>query len=197
MHTDASSRGYGAILLHKINNRPHVVEYFSKAASLVESRYHSYELETLAVVLAVKHFRYYLLGINFVVFTDCNSLKASPMVQRWWAYLQSFTFDLQYREGKRMAHVDFFSRNLTSVDVIATKCKISEKRVNLAEISSNWLLAEQRQDSEKVNIVNKLKDYSLAADVAKTYELRGGILYRKIQRNGRTRSLSIVPRSFR
>lgn len=149
VHTDASSRGYGAILLHKINNRPHVVEYFSKAASLVESRYHSYELETLAVVLAVKHFRHYLLGRNFVVFTDCNSLKASrtkldlsPRVQRWWAYLQSFTFDLQYREGKRMAHVDFFSRNLTSANVIATKCKIPEKRVNLAEISSNWLLAE-------------------------------------------------------
>lgn len=50
LHTDASSRRCGAILLHKINNRPHVVEYLSKAASLVESRYHSYELETLAVV---------------------------------------------------------------------------------------------------------------------------------------------------
>lgn len=86
---------------------------------------------------------------------------------------------------------------MTSADVIATKCKIPEKRVNLAEISSNWLLAEQRQDSEIVDIVNKLKDYSLPPDVAKTYELRGGILYRKIQRNGRTRSLSIVPRSFR
>jgi len=204
LHTDASSRGYGAILLHKINNKSHVIEYFSKAASPAESRYHSYELETLAVVLSIKHFRHYLLGRNFVVFTDCNSLKASrtkhdlsPRAQRWWAYLQSFTFELQYREGKRMAHADFFSRNLPSTKLLATNCKASEKRVCLAEISNNWLLAEQRQDSEIVSIVKKLKDNSLSIDVAKTYELRAGILYRKIQRNGRTRSLAIVPRVFR
>lgn len=73
-----------------------------------------------------------------------------------------------------MAHVDFFFPTP----------KVLEKRIHLAEISSNWLLAEQRQDFEIVNIVNKLKNNSLAEDVAKTYELRGGILYRKIQRNG-------------
>jgi len=84
-----------------------------------------------------------------------------------------------------------------SADLSTTTPKVLEKRINLAEISSNWLLAEQRQDLEIVNIVNKLKDNSLAEDVAKTYELRGGILYRKIQRNGRTRSLSIVPKVFR
>lgn len=35
LHTDANSRGYGAILLHIIN-RSHVIEYFSKAASSAE-----------------------------------------------------------------------------------------------------------------------------------------------------------------
>jgi len=203
LHTDASARGYGAILLHRIDNRPHVVEFFSKAASPAESRYHSYELETLAVVMAIKHFRHYLTGRDFVVFTDCNSLKASrnkrdlsPRAQRWWAYLQSFSFELQYREGKRMAHADFFSRNLPTADEIDAR-KVSEKRINLAEISSDWLMAEQRKDPDIINIVNKLKDNSLAEDIAKTYELRAGIIYRKIQRNGRTRSLPIVPRSFR
>jgi len=118
LHTDASAMGYGAILLHRIEGKPHVVEYYSKTTSSCESRYTSYELETLAVVNAVKHFRHYLHGRKFVVFTDCNSLKSSrnkiellPRVYRWWAYLQSFEFDIQYREGKRMAHVDFLSRN--------------------------------------------------------------------------------------
>jgi len=43
LHTDASFVGYGAILLHRINSKPHVVEYFSRATSPCESRYTSYE----------------------------------------------------------------------------------------------------------------------------------------------------------
>jgi hypothetical protein len=77
LHTDASSDGYGAILMHKVEGKNRVVEYYSKRTSPAESRYHSYELETLAVVNAVKHFRHYLHGRKFLVVTDCNSLKAS------------------------------------------------------------------------------------------------------------------------
>jgi len=64
---------------------------------------------------------------------------------------------------------------------------IEENRVNLDEISSNALIAEQRRESE---IVSKLKDFSLAEDIAKTNELRAEVLYRKIQ------STEVVPRSF-
>lgn len=118
LHTDASSVGYGAILLHRIEQKPRVIEYFSKMTFSGESRYHSYELETLAVYKSIKHFRHYLHGRHFVVLTDCNSLKASrtkveltPRVHRLWSSLQSFEFDIQYRPGERMAHVDFLSRN--------------------------------------------------------------------------------------
>lgn len=204
LHTDASCSGYGAILLHKIDGKPQVIEYYSKTTSPAESRYHSYELETLAVVNSIKYFQHYLLGRNFTVFTDCNTLKASrnkqdltPRAQRWWAYLQSFTFEIQYREGKRMAHVDFLSRNPILPKSISAVKVIEEKMVNLAEISSNWLIAEQRRDSDIAEIVSKLKDFSLAEDIAITYELRAELLYRKIQRNGRTRCLPVVPRSFR
>jgi hypothetical protein len=115
LHTDASAQGYGAILMHKVEGKPRVIEYYSKRTSPAESRYYSYELETLAVVNAIKRFRHYLHGRTFLVVTDCNSLKASSnkvqlndRVHRWWAYLQTFDFDIVYREGKRMAHVDFF-----------------------------------------------------------------------------------------
>uniref|UniRef100_A0A6M2DDL8 RNA-directed DNA polymerase n=1 Tax=Xenopsylla cheopis TaxID=163159 RepID=A0A6M2DDL8_XENCH len=104
LHTDASSEGYGAVLMQKVNHENRVVEYFSKRTSSAESRYHSYELETLAVVNSVKHFRHYLHGREFLVVTDCNSLKASrnkinlnDRVHRWWAYLQAFSFDIMYR----------------------------------------------------------------------------------------------------
>jgi len=67
LHTDASSIGYGAILLHRINSKPHVVEYFSRETSPCASKNTSYELETLAVLNAVKHFRHYLHGRKLVI----------------------------------------------------------------------------------------------------------------------------------
>ncbi|CAB0015346.1 unnamed protein product [Nesidiocoris tenuis] len=82
LHTDASSVGFGAILIHKVEGRPHVVEYFSKRTTPAESKYHSYELETLAVKYAVEHFRQYLMGNRFTVVTDCNSLRASRAKKR-------------------------------------------------------------------------------------------------------------------
>lgn len=140
LHTDASAEGYGAILIQKINNKQHVIEYFSRRTSRCESKYHSYELETLAVVNAIKHFRHYLQNQKFLVVTDCNAVKASktkrdltPRVHRWWCFLQAFEFDIEYRQGKRMEHVDFLSRN--PLPLTTSENKISQKRVDLTEIT--------------------------------------------------------------
>jgi hypothetical protein len=82
-----------------------------------------------------------------------------------------------YLEGKRMTHVDFFSRN--SVHSNPTPIiEIKEKRINLTEISKDWLLAEQRRDPQISEIVNKLKNNELSEGIANTYELRSGTLYR-------------------
>lgn len=76
LHTDASSHGYDAILLQmQSDNKMHPIMYFSKCTTEVESRYHSYELETLAIIYAVERFRVYLQGIRFTIVTDCNSVK--------------------------------------------------------------------------------------------------------------------------
>lgn len=164
----------------------------------------SYELETLAVVNAVKHFRHYLHGRKFVIFTDCNSLKSPrnkiellPRVYRWWAYLQTFDFDIQYREGKRMAHADFFSRNPLPPENSPEYAKVVEKRIDLTEVSEDWICAEQQKDQDIVEIVAKLNNDECPFDLAKTYDLRAGVLYRIIQRNGKTLCLPVVPRGFR
>lgn len=203
LHTDASAIGYGAILLQKKEGKMRAVAYFSKHTTDAESKYHSYELETLAVVNAVKHFRHYLHGRQFLVVTDCNSLQMTrkkldlaPRVHRWWAFLQSFDFDIIHREGKRMAHVDFFSRNPLPKNKKVIS-KVEQKIVNFTETSGNWLLAEQQRDEELSQIMADLKNEKLPEDIAKTYEMRSGVLNRKVQRNGKTRCLPIVPRSLR
>lgn len=50
-----------------------------------------------------------------------------------------------YREGRRIAHVDFFSRNYIDIDHVEIN-KIREKEINLTEVSKGWSLPEQRRD---------------------------------------------------
>lgn len=73
LHCDASARGYGAVLLQrKADQKLHPIFYFSKRTTEVESRYHSYELETMAIIYALRRFRIYLQSIPFKILTDCN-----------------------------------------------------------------------------------------------------------------------------
>lgn len=65
LHCDASSHGYGAILLQKqVDDIFHPIFYYSHRTTDTESRYHSYELDILAIINAIKRFRVYLLGIH-------------------------------------------------------------------------------------------------------------------------------------
>lgn len=75
LHCDASASGFGAILLQKQNDgtmRP--VSYFSRRTTATEARYHSFELECLAVIYAIKRY-IYLSGIPFTIVTDCDSFR--------------------------------------------------------------------------------------------------------------------------
>jgi hypothetical protein len=75
--TDASATAIGAILLQEFDDVQRVVAYFSKQITSDQRHYHSYELETMAVVYELQHFRVYLIGIQFTVVTDCNALKTT------------------------------------------------------------------------------------------------------------------------
>jgi len=77
VHTDANAVGVDAVLLQVVNGKMKSVAYFSRQTTTDPRCYHSYELETMAVVLALRYFRVYLLGIRFKVVTDCNALRAT------------------------------------------------------------------------------------------------------------------------
>lgn len=90
VHTDACAIGIGAVLLQRINGKMAAVAYYSRQTTEDQRCYHSYELETMAVVLALRYFRVYLLGIQFKVVTDCNAVRSTlakrdllPRIGRW------------------------------------------------------------------------------------------------------------------
>lgn len=189
VHTDASSLGYGAVLMQTgKDGRRHAVAYYSKVTVGAEPRYHSYELETLAVVKALQHFRQYLVGKHFKVVTDCNALKMTqrkkdlhPRVARWWMFLQDYDFTLEYRKGQFMPHADYLSRNPVNL------CTVEKPH--------NWAQVAQAADDETVGLLEKLDQGQLDSS---RYEKKNNLLYYKYQPVGETsRLLCYVPKGFR
>jgi len=74
LHTDASTIGLGAMLLQsvKLGDPLRVVYYASRKTSDAETRYHSNKLELLCLVWSMNKLRQFLLGVRFVVYTDCK-----------------------------------------------------------------------------------------------------------------------------
>lgn len=94
------------------------MQYFSRATTKEDQKYHSYELETLGVVNVLQKFKIYLIGNRFKFITDCNALRTTltkrhliPRIARWWLTTQEFDFTIQYSPRCRISHGDALSRN--------------------------------------------------------------------------------------
>jgi hypothetical protein len=93
------------------------IAYFSKALGTRNLTKSAYEKELMAMVLAIQHWRPYLLGRKFVVSTDQKSLKqllqqriATAEQQNWAAKLLGYDFDIVYKQGKLNKGADALSR---------------------------------------------------------------------------------------
>lgn len=145
LHTDASAVGFGAVLLQRQDDgKMHPVFYYSKATSPEESRRHSFELETLAIIYALDRLKSYLHGSPFTIVTDCNALSLtfdkknmSPRISRWALTLQHFDYKIQHRSGVLMTHADALSRGyeLIETEPIDHKSQILSRIVALCERS--------------------------------------------------------------
>lgn len=124
LHCDASSAGYGAILMQrKSDGKMHPVFYFSRRTTDKEAKLHSFELETLAIIYALERFRIYLQGLKFKILTDCSAVTmtlkkrdVNRRVERWAIALLDFDYELEYRAGTRMRHIDALSRTICVVE---------------------------------------------------------------------------------
>ena len=74
LDTDASDVGVGAVLSQEQEGVERVIAYFSKMLTPAEKNYCVTHRELLAVVKAVKHFRPYLYGQEFKLWTNHASL---------------------------------------------------------------------------------------------------------------------------
>ena len=120
LETDASIHGLGAVLSQQTDGKLHPVAYASRALSRPQKNYGITELETLAVVWAITHFRHCLYGKSVTIFTDHSAVKAvletpNPTGKhaRWWSKVYGSGVSkvhITYRSGKENQCADALSR---------------------------------------------------------------------------------------
>ena len=101
--------------------------YFSQALPQRARLKSAYERELLAIVLAVKHWKHYLMGHHFIIRTDQYSLKflftqreVNSEYHKLLVKLMGYSFEIQYKEGKKNQAADAFSRSpLCEIDSIS------------------------------------------------------------------------------
>ena len=104
-------------------DRERVVAYFSRVFNKAEKRYCVTRRELLAVVLSVRHFKYYLCGLPFTVRTDHSALQwlvsfrePEGQVARWLEELQAYNFTVVHRAGAQHSNADALSRRPCAAD---------------------------------------------------------------------------------
>ena len=104
---DASPTGLAAILIQNTPNQNDetVVAYGSRAVTEVEQRYRQTEPEALAIVFGFEHFRLFLYGIHFTIYTDHKPLVSifenpnshCPLLERLRLRLRIYSqYNFQY-----------------------------------------------------------------------------------------------------
>ncbi|MCG8525033.1 MAG: hypothetical protein MI748_01545, partial [Opitutales bacterium] len=120
--SDASDTGVGGVLMQE----GHPIAYISRRLNEAETRYSTYEKETLAVIYCLKSWRHYVHnGLPIKVLTDNRSLKhlltqktLSPRQARWSDALSEYLLEFEHVRGEDNQVADALSRlNVVEVRV--------------------------------------------------------------------------------
>ena len=113
---DASSIAIGCELLQIVDGKERVIAFGSYSLTPAQRRYCTTRKELLAVIRFTRQFRHYLLGRNFIVRTDHNSLtwlmsfkNIEGQLARWMEELSQFDMSIVHRAGKLHANADALS----------------------------------------------------------------------------------------
>ena len=106
----------------------------------LETKYSINELELLAVVWSVEHFKNYVFGVRFGVVSDHKALQCvlksdkgnktfSSRLTRWVDRLLPFDFSIVHTPGRTLGMADYLSRHLSPYEGNVVKAE---------EMFNNW-----------------------------------------------------------
>jgi len=116
--TDASNFAVGAVLEQHFEGSCQPLAFFSRVITPTEQRYSTFDRELLAIVLSIKHFRHFLEGRSFIIYTDHKPLttaltsktEKSPRQNRHLDFISQFSSDIRYIKGDSNIVADTLSR---------------------------------------------------------------------------------------
>src|SRR6516165_5176268 len=150
VYSDASKNGLGCVLMQ--NER--VIAYASRQLKPYEENYPTHDLESAAVVFALKTWRHYLYGVQCEVFTDHKSLKylftqkeLNMRQRRWLELLKDYDLRISYHPGKANRVADALSRKSAGPTAAMLVKQFEELDLEIVEFTDAILAALKLQSS--------------------------------------------------
>ena len=124
---DASKKGLGTVLQQQQENQEgKPVSFASRFLTDFEAKYSINELELLAIVWAIEHFKNYKYGVKFQIISDHKTLASvlkpnrgnktfSSRLTRWVDRLLPFEFKITHAPGRVLGFADYLSRHPSEI----------------------------------------------------------------------------------
>ena len=116
--TNASDTGLGSALLQEVGGKLMPISYASRTLNKAERNYSVTKREALAVVWALHHYKYLVLGYQIIIITDHKPLLAifrkeppDALMSRWMVLIQEFSPHIRHIPGRANTSADSLSRN--------------------------------------------------------------------------------------
>ena len=151
---DASHQGLGALLLQEKSEKEwELIPCASRYLSNYEMKYSTNELELLAIVSAVEHFRKYIYGTKFEVVSDHKALETalksnhgnktySSRLTRWSDRLLPFDMEVIHQPGRTLGLADYLSRHPSEYNE-------KEWSKNAKELWESWFVVNSVEEIHK------------------------------------------------
>jgi len=169
---DASGTGFGAVL----HQGQGALAFFSRPFAARHLKLAAYERELIGLVQAVRHWRPYLWGRQFLVRTDHYALKflldqrlSTVPQHQWVSKLFGYDFAVEYRPGRLNVVADALSRKGDSEGQLA--------HLNALSGPSFRLFDEMRQELQQDATLRALRD-SVVADRGEPWHITDGLIMR-------------------
>ncbi|GBG76641.1 hypothetical protein CBR_g22858 [Chara braunii] len=174
--TDASQYGIGVVLQQDDGDGLRPLEYYSKRMPNVKVATSTYMRELYALRMALDHWKHYLLGRHFKVFSDHETLKWIEQqttlfrtLLRWFHEIDIFDFELKHKKSCYNRVADALSRHPKYMTCLV-------KSYDLRKKLKEELVEHTAKDPQLSSILERLQaDPSSQPD----FHEYGGLIFRR------------------
>lgn len=195
VETDASDKGVGAVL----QQNGHPIAFVSKALGPRNQGLSIYEKECLAILMAIDHWRQYLMQGEFLILTDQKSLihlDDQKLTTPWQHKALTKMLGLQYKICYRKGHDNKAADALSRLPPTAGQEVIAMSHVQpvwLQQLADGYLLhPETKKLLAALSLKSPIDDYSLKDGIIR-YKSRIWVAHNPTAQNSILQALHSSP----